>query len=86
MRSSVRLSNVVSEIIQDRATGIRHVEIVQEVLNRGISYEGKEGLSAGVHSILKNLITKGEIIRNQNLTERKYTKSTSRLRELVPTG
>ena len=82
---SKKLTSIITEIIQN-SNGIRHVELVQEVLNRGITYEGKEGLSAGIHSILKCLITKGKIIRNQNDLDRKYKKSTSEERTLAPTG
>ena len=67
------LLEAVNEIVATRSDGIRHVEIVQEMLNRGIQYEGKEGISACVHSLLKNLITKGEIDRNQDSLERTYS-------------
>ena len=86
MKNTVTLAKIVTDIIQTRSNGIRHVEIVQEVLNRGIGYEGKEGISAGIHSILKNLISRGEIVRNQDEMERNYTKSASKKRELAPTG
>lgn len=84
---SKKLLKVVSEIIQNQSNGIRHVELVQEVLNRGITYEGKEGISAGIHSALRTLITKGEIVRNQNDNlDRKYIKSANAKQEFAHVG
>lgn len=77
-----KLMTIVREIIQNQSNGIRHADLVHEVLNRGITYEGKEGISAGVHSVLKSLITKGEIMRNQNdALDRNYVKSVKSFNE-----
>lgn len=68
---STTLARVVFEIIQERPEGMKHVEVVQELLRRG---HGKEkGISAEVHAILSDLVRAGAIARKESQLERRYT-------------
>jgi len=77
------LPRIVYGIVRAQPNGLKHAEVVHEVRRRGIK---SDGLSAEIHSILMELVTSGELVRNQNdRLERRYKPAAvkSRLRILV---
>ena len=69
------LASLVSEIVQSRPAGLKHFEIVQEVLRRGYVHDNDtdKSLSEVVYEALKNLVSLGKVRQIQNdRLERRY--------------
>jgi Fe2+ or Zn2+ uptake regulation protein len=68
------LAKIVYEIVQTHKGGVKHSEVVTEVLRRGYKHCGEHPLSDSVYDILKNLVTCGTISRFQDESlERRYS-------------
>jgi hypothetical protein len=59
------LAQVVYEIVQRSPNGLKHVDVVTEVLETGYRYEGDETLSQAVHDALHQLMRCGAISRSE---------------------
>jgi Fe2+ or Zn2+ uptake regulation protein len=59
------LSDLVYEIVQNQHLGIKHSEVVKEVLLRGYCHQGNH-LSEAIYEVLKNFVNRGVISRIQN--------------------
>lgn len=68
------LTKLVYEVVQSQTTGVKHVEVVKEILRRGYKHQGEKPLSTAVYEILKKLVVCGVISRIENeQLERRYT-------------
>lgn len=69
------LANLVSEIVRSRSAGLKHCEIVKEVLRSGYRHDPDAGISLSeeIYEILKKLVNYGKICQIQNeKLERRY--------------
>jgi hypothetical protein len=68
------LVKIVYEIVTEKSDGLKHVDVVRAVRQRGYVFNGP--LSITVHNILCDLVKCGAITRNENeLLERRYSLS-----------
>lgn len=77
------LDYLVASVVHDNPNGLRHSEIVQQVLRRGYTHdEPGQSLSEGVYASVKKLVKRGVIVRHeeQEGAARQYKPSKGRKR------
>ena len=60
------LAELVLDVVHLYPNGLRHVDVVREVLRKGYIHRHDETLSSSIHKILMNLVRNGDIKRKEN--------------------